>query len=86
MLITGPAPYNTDHGPEFYLLQQQQIEIVAERKKIIRSKSISYLSVESLGLKYDKGPSTSAILRTSSTIFFRQTSHLVNKISMIITF
>ena len=86
MLITGPAPYNTDHGPKFYLLQQQQIEIVAERKKIIRSKSISYLSVESLGLKYDKGPSTSAILRTSSTIFSRQTSHLVSKISMIITF
>lgn len=77
MLITGPAPFNTDHGPEFYLLQQQQIEIVAE---------ISYLSVESLGLKYDKGPSTSAILRTSSTIFSRQTSYLVNKISMIITF
>ena len=33
MLITGPAPFNTDHGPEFYLLQQQQIEIVAERKE-----------------------------------------------------
>lgn len=38
MLITGPAPYNTDHGPEFYLLQQQQIEIVAERKKINHQK------------------------------------------------
>ena len=84
MLITGPAPYNTDHGPEFYLLQQQQIEIVAERKKIIRSKSISYLSVESLGLKYDKGPSTSAILTTSSTIFFNNFSVLLNAMMVMV--